>query len=249
MLLYIIIATLLVSAISFIGLFIVSKNYKIKGLSLKWVISLAAGAMLAVTFLDLLPEAISEHPEPKNIFITVLISFLIFFVMEKIFHWHHCTCKHQDSDKKHIAYTNLIGDAIHNLTDGFLIATTFMIDTHLGIVTTLAVIVHEIPQEISDFGVLLYAGFSRARALAANFGFAMTAVLGGILFYFFGQQFQAWVPFMAAFAAGNFIYLAAADLIPELQHEDDSKKVIQHTIWLLVGVAVIFLFNRLLPGA
>jgi len=252
MLLYIIIASLIVSLVALIGLIVVSKKMILKGVSLKWVVSLAAGALLAVSFLDLLPEAVEEYSgEVHNIFLTVLISFLIFFVMEKIWHWHHCHC-HNDhhvdrKEKKHIAYTNLIGDGIHNLTDGFLIATSFMIDTRLGIITTAAVILHEIPQEISDFGILLYAGFSRKKALLANAIFALTALVGAVVFYYFGQRFEHLVPFMAAFAAGNFIYLAAADLIPELHHENNPRRVVWHTILLIVGVLIIFGITKIIP--
>lgn len=247
----IIFASAVVSAISFVGIFSVYRKPNVTRHTMKLIISLAAGSLLAVSFLDLIPEAIEHNGNAKPILLTILASFLVFFILEKYWHWHHCRCvdcKPNDPRlKNNIIYTNLIGDGIHNLTDGFLIATAFMLDTTTGIIATLVVILHEIPQEISDFGILLYAGLSKAKAVFFNFLFALTAMVGGIAFYFFGQAFSNFIPFMAAFAAGNFIYLATADLIPELHHEDNPKRVLLHTMWLLIGVLVIFLLNLIHP--
>lgn len=249
----IIFATVIVSLISLVGIFTVYRkksNYKP---IIKMIISLAAGSLLAITFLDLLPESLDEYSNPHTIMTVTLLSFLLFFLLEKFWHWHHCRCIHDDGhdhdheDKKNLIYTNLIGDGIHNFTDGFLIASAFMLNFHLGIVTTFAVILHEIPQEISDFGILLYGGFTRSKAILFNLLSALTAIIGGIASYLFGQNFQEYIPLMAAFAAGNFIYLASADLIPELQHEKNPKKVWQHTAWLMAGVAIIFILKILVP--
>ena len=252
----IIIATLLVSSIAFAGIFFLSKNFNLQQHDqlLKNIISLAAGALLGAAFTDLLPEAIAGNGDPgfiRNIFLVVLLSLVAFFIQEKYWHWHHCLClddhlaETAGNSKKSIIYTNLIGDGLHNLIDGFLIATTFMVNFQLGAITTLVVILHEIPQEISDFGILIYAGLTRAQALFYNVLFALTAVVGGIVFYFFGKNFAMTIPYMTAFAAGNFIYLAAADLIPELHHEKDPRRVLAHTSWLVIGVAVIFALNLL----
>jgi len=142
---------------------------------------------------------------------------------------------------------NLVGDAIHNFVDGALIASAFMLDFHAGLIVTLAVVLHEIPQEISDFGVLLYAGFSKAKAIAYNLGVAFIAIIGALLFYKFGRDFEHLIPLMAAFAAGNFIYLATADLIPELHHEENPKRILSHSIWLLVGVALMYFAGQIIP--
>jgi len=251
MLLPIIIATTTVGLIALIGVvFIFNKEFNRHLLSS--IISLAAGALLATTFLDLLPEAIeAKNFEPHAIFATVLSSILFFFLTERIVYWHHCRCddchRQHTKDKKHLAYFNLAGDAIHNLIDGFLIASAFLLGFKTGMVVTVAVILHEIPQEISDFGVLIYAGFSKMKALIYNFSIALLAILGAIIFYFFGTTFITLIPLMAAFAAGNFIYLATADLIPELQHETDPKKIIVHSLWLIIGVLIIFLGGKFLP--
>ena len=251
MLLQIILATILVSLISLIGVLVIFRNERKQGF-LKAVISIAAGALLTVAFLDLLPEAIEEGGyDPHTIFWAVLISILFFFLLERVFHWHHCRCEEHGKscadDKKNLAVVNLIGDAIHNFVDGALIASAFMIDFHAGLVVTLAVILHEIPQEISDFGVLLYAGFSKGRAILYNLGIALIAIFGALLFYKFGQEFEHWIPLMAAFAAGNFIYLATADLIPELHHEENPKKILSHSIWLLFGVALMYFVGQIVP--
>jgi len=251
MLLPIILATLLIGAISLIGVIIIF-NREVKPEFLRSLISLAAGSLLAVSFLDLLPEALGESIfKPDLIFGTTLLSILFFFLFERVLHWHHCRCEYHGllcgKDKKNLIYLNLSGDAIHNLIDGFLVASAFMLNFRTGLVVTLAVIIHEIPQEISDFGVLLYAGLNKIRALAYNFFVALTAILGAVIFYFFGSNFEVAIPLMAAFAAGNFIYLATADLIPELHHEKDPSKITQHSIWLIIGVVIIYLVSIIAP--
>lgn len=246
MLVEIIIATVIVSLFAFTGLLVVHKKIDHRAVQIKWIISLAAGALLAVTFLDLLPEAV-EMADAHKVMLTALITFLAFFILERILHWHHCHCPEDKKAKGTTALTNLIGDGFHNLIDGFLIASTFMISTELGIVTTIAVILHEIPQEISDYGVLIYAGYSKKKSLILNFIFASTVILGGIIFYYFGQIFEGAVPYMAAVAAGTFIYLAAADLIPELHHERSKKQIVWQTVWVLIGALLIYGANSIIP--
>jgi len=251
MLIPIIIATILVGLISFSGVVLLFfKKYKPE--LLKSIVSLAAGSLLAVSFLDLLPEAIHESEfEPHLIFAVTLSSILFFFLFERILHWHHCRCEMHglecSKNKKNLIFLNLSGDAIHNLVDGFLIASSFMLSLKTGVLVTIAVIIHEIPQEISDFGILLYAGITKSKALIYNFLIGLTAVLGSIIFYLFGSMFEVIIPLMVAFAAGNFIYLATADLIPELHHEKDPNKITKHSIWLIVGVVIIYLVGIFTP--
>lgn len=250
MLLNIILATILVSVISLIGIVVFFKKDNRQSF-LKALISLAAGALLTVAFLDLLPEAVESIEEPHTVFWTVLISIIFFFLVERVFHWHHCRCEEHDKkcrdEKKNLAFINIVGDAIHNFLDGVLIASAFMLDFHAGLIVTFAVILHEIPQEISDFGVLLYAGFSKAKAIFYNLMTATLAIIGALAFYYFGASIENAVPLMAAFAAGNFIYLSTADLIPELHHEENPKKIISHSLWLLVGVFIMYLAGQALP--
>lgn len=251
MLINIILATIIVSLISLIGILIIFKRENKKSF-LKALISLAAGALLTVALLDLLPEALEAGVYDAHIILsTVLISIIFFFLLERVFHWHHCHCEEHGrpcgDEKRNIAVINLTGDAIHNFVDGALIASAFMLNFHAGIIVTIAVILHEIPQEISDFGVLLYAGLTKTKAILYNLLTALIAVIGALLFYYFGSNFSNIIPLMIAFAAGNFIYLATADLMPELYHEENSKKIFYHSIWLLVGVVLMYLAGQILP--
>ena len=251
MLLKIILATLIVSLISLTGILILFKR-KNKASFLKSLISLAAGTLLGVSFFELLPEAIeTELFEPHLIFAVVLMSILFFFLLERVFHWHHCRCEEHgqpnSNDKSDIIVINLIGDSIHNFVDGVLIASAFLLDFHSGILVTIAVILHEIPQEISDFGVLLYAGLSKSKAIIYNLLTAMVAIIGAMVFYFFGNAVSSLVPLAIAFAAGNFIYLSTADLIPELHHENKQKNIFYHSLWLLLGVAMVYFAGQIIP--
>ena len=252
MLIPIISATLFVSGISFLGVLFIFKA-RIKQSILKLLISVAAGSLLTVSLLDLLPEALEADVfKPQTIFATTLGSILFFFLFERVLHWHHCRCEEderENNSRLHLAYFNLIGDAFHNLIDGFLIASAFMLNFHTGIVVTLAVVLHEIPQEISDFGILLYSGLKRSQALLFNFLIGLTAVAGAVLFYNFSRTVEALVPLAAAFAAGNFLYLGPADIIPELHHEKKSSKVVTHSLLLLAGVFIIILAGIILPHA
>lgn len=251
MLTTIILATLLVSLVSLAGIVLIFQKNS-KETFLRALIGVAAGALLTVAFLDLLPEAIeAEVYEPHLIFGVVLLSIVFFFLLERVFHWHHCHCEEHGKlagqVKKNLAVINLVGDGIHNFVDGALIASAFLLDFHAGLIVTLAVILHEIPQEITDFGVLLYAGLSKTKAILYNLLTALIAIIGAVTFYYFGNNFENTLILMMAVAAGNFIYLSTADLIPELHHESRSRKVLLHSLWLLVGVLVIYLVGQILP--
>ena len=251
MLLNILLATIFVSLISLVGILVIFKKDNKKSF-LKALISVAAGALLSVSLLDMLPEAIeAEIYDVHQIMMVVLVSIVFFFLLERVFHWHHCHCedhgKPNTKDKKNLALINLVGDGIHNFVDGALIASAFLIHFHAGLMVTLAVVLHEIPQEISDFGVLLYAGLSKAKAIFYNLVTALIAVLGALLFYYFGSTLQNIIPLVLAFAAGNFIYLATADLIPELHHGENKKNIISHSIWLVVGVLLMYFVGIILP--
>src|SRR3989344_7209922 len=211
MLFNIIVATMSVGLISLVGVLVIFRG-QIHERFLKVLVSLAAGTLLGAAFLDLLPEAIEESEfEPHVMTSIALASVLAFFLLERFLHWHHCRDAEHNGEivraksglKRHVVFTNLFGDALHNLIDGFVIAAAFLIDVQTGVVATVAVIVHEIPQEIADFGVLLYAGLTRTRALLSNFVIALTAVGGALAFYYFGTRVAQLIPLMTAFAAGN----------------------------------------------
>lgn len=253
MLIVILLATLIVSLISFIGVVFFFKKTERGEKWLKNLISLAAGTLLATAFFHLLPEAIEESKfSSKTLLSLVLFSILFFFIIEKYLHWHHCRCENNEGhgskkNYKNFIYTNLTGDAIHNFIDGSAIAASFLISPLTGLITTLTIILHEIPQEISDFGILLYGGMTRKRALFINFLTALTALLGALIFYYFGEQFSQILPLMLAFTAGNFIYLATADLIPEIHEEKIPARILSNTLWLILGVVLIISFVTLLP--
>lgn len=237
-------ATFIISLGALIGIFtLVMQGEKLKKILL-FLVSLSTGALMGGAFLHLLPEA-TETLSPEKVFNLTLSSFVFFFLVEKVFHWHHC--RHGICDVSTLGYMNLFGDAVHNFIDGLVIAATFLVNPTLGIVSSLAIALHEIPQEIGDFGVLLYAGFGKKKALAANFLVALTAVLGGIVGYFLSFQMKNFIPYLLPFAAGGFIYIAASDLMPEIKKETNlPKSVISFGIFLL-GIMFMFL-AKLISG-
>lgn len=241
MMLYAIIATIIVSAISLIGILVLSKHTR-KDKYIKGFIGLATGTLLAVVFFDLLPHAIEHFREPHTATKIILASIIAFFIIEKIVHYHHCSCEDESKahKKTHLIVNNLIGDGLHNFIDGTIIASAFIIDIRLGITTTIAVALHEIPQEVSDFSILVYAGLSRLKAALYNLAFGLTSVLGAILVFVLRDSIENLVPILLAIASGNFIYLAMADLIPELHHETNPRQIWTQIIWIAIGIALIY---------
>ena len=202
------------------------------------LISLSAGALMGGAFLHLLPES-ADYLEPSLLYAVVLIAFVVFFLIEKVLHWRHCH-KGGDCDIHTFGYMNLIGDSVHNFIDGLILAAAFMTDIQLGLATTLAVALHEIPQEVGDFSVLLYSGFSKRKALLANFSVALMAVLGGLAGYFLSTYSAAFVAYLLPFAAGGFIYIAASDLLPELRKEQDGKKSALALGCFIAGILLMY---------
>src|SRR3989344_3396861 len=230
----------IVSVISLVGIITLSINVgKLRKL-LIYLVSFAAGALLGDAFIHLLPEAAEEgFGVPVSLY--VLFGIGISFLIEKVVHWHHF---HYTLDKGHIhpfAIMNLVGDLVHNFIDGTIIAASYMVNIPVGIATTIAVILHEIPQEISDFGVLLHGGFTKARALFYNFLTALTAVLGAIAALLIGSRIEGITISLAAFAAGAFIYIAGSDLIPELHKgKFDWKSSLMQFVAIVLGVLVMY---------
>ncbi|MAG52379.1 MAG: ZIP family metal transporter [Nanoarchaeota archaeon] len=236
-LLAIIIATFIASAISLLGILTLLIKDKLLDKILLALVSLSAGTLLGGAFLHLIPESI-EYFSSEIVFLYILIGFILFFLMEKILHWHHC--HHGKCDKHSIAHINLVGDSVHNFIDGLIIASSFIVDIRLGIITTLVVILHEVPQELGDFGVLVYSGFTKTKALFLNFITAITAVLGGIIGYFLSSYTEMAIAFFLPFAAGGFIYIAASDLVPEIKKEMELKKYIVNFILFLIGIVLMY---------
>ena len=205
---------------------------------LLFLVSLSAGALMGGAFIHLLPEA-QEKYRDGNMFLIVLLSFIFFFFVEKLLHWRHC---HKGECEIHtFGYMNLFGDAVHNFIDGLVIAATFLTDIKLGIATSLVVFLHEIPQEIGDFGVLLYSGFGRKKAIISNFLVALTAVLGGLIGYFLSFSIDRFTTYLLPFTAGGFIYIAASDLMPEIRKETNLKKSLVSFAVFIVGILLMFL--------
>ena len=233
---YIIVFTLIGSILSLFGsLFLLLKQKITEDFSQK-LISFAAGALIATAFLDLLPEA-SKLKEGSQIFLFSLLGFVSFFFAEKyirLFHYHH------GHGEKPSTVLVLAGDGIHNFVDGVAIAVAFLVSIPLGIVTTIAVASHEIPQEIADMGVLLANGLSKARALIFNFLSAITALIGAIAAFLLAGRIEGYLYIFLAVAAGHFIYIAASDLIPELHEKSRGKRDFGSILIFVLGILTIY---------
>ena len=213
-------------------------------------VSFAIGALLGAAFLALIPHSLEGafKIDVHHLGMTILLGLLAFFVMEKLVIWRHCHtdhCEvhhhtHIDPSQKAAGSLVLIGDGIHNFIDGVLIAAAFMTDIHLGIVTSLAVATHEIPQEVGDFAILLNSGFSRKKALLFNVLASLTTVAGALLAYFSLSNLEAYLPYILAVAASSFIYIAVADLIPGLHKRTQLWVGVQQMLLICSGVVIIF---------
>jgi zinc and cadmium transporter len=238
-LIYSILSAAIISLISISGIIILALKDKIVNKILLLFISFSAGALLGGAFFHLLPEAIEEFGEVDKIFPYALIGICLFFILERVLRWHHC---HQVGCDTHIhlGYLNLIGDGVHNMIDGLIIISAFSVSPSLGIPVVLSVALHEIPQEIGDFGVLLYSGFKKKKALLYNFLSALTVIIGVVIGYFLLERVENMNMFLLPFAAGGFIYIAASDLIPELHREKNIKKSL--ISFLVFALALVFMY-------
>lgn len=240
--LYALVSVILVSLISFIGVSILALNIKVLNKTVFYLVSFSAGALLGNAFLHLLPEALTNTTIPL-IMILVLTGILTSFIIEKAIrrhsHIHQCDPKHPHCRPQPYAYLNLIGDAIHNFVDGLIIAASYIISIPLGIATTIAVILHEIPQELGDFGVLVYGGFKKTRALLYNFLSGITAIAGAITVILLSNATNV-ANYLIPFAAGNFIYIACTNLLPELHKTIKVKDSIIQVMLMTIGIIVMF---------
>lgn len=239
------ISVVIVSLISLAGVFTISLREELIKKYISLFVSLAVGALLGDAFIHLIPEGLEEMGNATLFSLLIIGGILLFFVVEKYLHWHH-HYETEDIEEHHIHPVGkmlLLSDGIHNFIDGLIIGSSYMVSTELGIATTLAVVLHEIPQEVGDFAVLLHAGFSRARALWLNFASALTSILGVVVVLAAGavsEQISIW---LIPFAAGGFIYIALSDLIPEL-HKKSEK--VSHTLLQLILIALGVLLMLLL---
>ncbi len=249
---YIILFTLIGSVFSLVGGALLLFNEKKTLKYSHFLAAFAAGTLLGTVFFDLLPEALSSSEELSlgiDIFLWTLAGILGFFLLERFIHWfHHHQHEYLDEKIKPTVPLIIAGDSVHNFIDGVVIAATFLVSIPLGIVTTLAVAAHEIPQEIGDFGILLHKGLRRKKVLLVNIFSALTAVLGALISFWVGERIEASLPILLSITAGFFIYIAASDLIPEIHHENRKGFAVIETALMFLGVGTIWVFITLLEG-
>ena len=236
-------STLLVSLLSFTGILFLAMRAKQLQRIIFILVSFAVGALFGNTFFMLIPESFALIENTQKIGLLIISGLVVMFILEKFIHWHHCHNVSHEHDAAPLGYISLVTDSLHNFTDGVLIAAAWMASPEVGIATTLAVVVHEIPQEISDFGVLLHAGFSKRKALLLNFVAACTAIIGAVITVVLGAVTEKLIVFILPFAAGGFIYLAGSDLIPELHRESSVRKSMIQLTAILAGLALMFFIS------
>jgi len=267
---------IIIGSFSLLGLFMISIKEKTLDRFLFVLVAFATGTILATALFDLIPESI-HHLEELNaggagisesvLFSFIIIGFVIFFVIERFIYWFHGHA-HEKEDQlvcyetitegtgdvlerggkiKNFALLNLIGDALHNFLDGIIIMVAFLNGISTGFIITLAVLFHELPQEIGDFGILVYGGFSKRKALLFNFASAMVALLGGLLAYLLSGVVSLFNLFFLAFSGGGFLYIASTELMPELIKEKNLRKSIIQALIFLVGLVLIISLVILLP--
>ena len=240
---YAIISVIVVSLISVVAVISLRLNRMFGNKTVTYLISFSAGALLGDVFIHLFPELASSGRFDLSVSLTILASILGFFFLERYIHWHHhhgeSLDEHEHAHPHPVAVLNIIGDGVHNLIDGLIIGASYLVSIELGIATTIAVILHEIPQEIGDFGVLIYAGWSATKALIFNLISGLTAVLGVVIALAFGAT-ESFLTVLIAVGAGSFIYIAMADLIPEIHKERARNAALQMLVFCF-GILIMYL--------
>jgi zinc and cadmium transporter len=267
---------LIISLLSLVGVFMISLREKTLDKILFILVAFATGTILATALFELIPESL-HHLEELNsgvwniaesvLFILVIVGFVVFFILERFIYWFHGHAHEKENQLvcydtltegmgeiiekreniKNFALLNLVGDGLHNFLDGIIIMVAFLSGFGNGIIVTLAVLFHELPQEVGDFGILIYGGFSRKRALLFNFGSALVALIGGLFAYLLSEMVELFNFFFLAFSGGGFLYLASAELMPELLKEKNLKKSIIQALVFLCGVILIITLVFVLP--
>ena len=236
----ILLATLLGSILSLVGGIAIfwKSTISIKKYTY-YIVSFVVGVLLATVFFDLFPEAIELAEHPEDVFSYALCGIILFFLLERFVLWYH----HHHETHGIVPSTTLLilGDTLHNFIDGVAIAGAFLASTQLGIVTTIAVAMHEIPQEIGEFGLLLSAGFSKKKTLLFNLLSSLSSVVGAVLTYFFASQTDAIVPVVLSFSAGMFLYIASSDLLPSLHKKMERKEALQQTFLFFGGILLMWI--------
>ncbi|MBI4098644.1 MAG: ZIP family metal transporter [Candidatus Magasanikbacteria bacterium] len=211
-----------------------------------FLVSFGAGALIGIVFFDLLPEALEDAADAAHVLQIVFAGFLLFYIIEKSISWYHC--HHHEAVTNVPRYLIVLGDFIHNSIDGMLIAATFLVDVRLGLIAAVGVLLHELPQEVGDFGILLHSGLSRARVIGYNLLSSVGALVGGVLVLLFGARLEAFAPVLIALVAGNFLYIAAVDLIPSTHHHENASRHREalHVAVFIFGAALMWVISETL---
>ncbi len=237
--LYSLLAAFLVSLVSFLGIALFIKKLNTKKLFLSALVSFAAGALLGDAFIHLIGEYIETNGYSIDLIIPIFVGILLMLIIEAYF---HCSHDSEEELSHHVAMAknNLVGDSIHNLLDGIAIASSFIVNPVVGISSTIAIIIHEIPQEFADAGILLYSGWSKKKVFLANFITALTAVFGVVLVFILQSQIEGIENFLIPLAAGQFIYIALADLVPEIHRRKGALKYIVEITTFVLGFVAMY---------
>ncbi len=236
---YTLASVIIISLISFVGVFSLSADREKLRKTVVFLVSFSAGALFGDAIIHLIPESFEKIESSFDVSLLILSGIVFFFMLEKFIHWRHCHVLGSEKHLHPVVSMNFIGDFIHNLIDGMIVAGSFLTSVPLGIATSIAVVLHEIPQEIGDFGVLLFGGLTVRRALLFNFISATAAIFGAFLVLLLGPYFQEKSFFLLPLTAGGFLYVAGSDLIPELKHETKITASIWQLAAILLGIAIM----------
>ena len=241
---WILVGGVLMSAIALVGSLTLLLRPRTLDRIVMPLVAFAAGSLLGGAFFHMLPAALSARAA-ERVFLWTMAGFTLFFVLEQFLHWHHCH-RAEAGCRKPLTYLVLLGDGLHNLLGGIGVAGVFLMDFRLGITAWLAAAAHEVPQELGDFGVLIHGGWSRSRALLFNFISGSTFLLGALATYFASRAID--VGFLVAFAAGNFLYIAASDLVPEVNKHRTVSASVVHFLSFAAGLALLWMLREVLAA-
>ncbi len=242
-------SVIIVSLISLVGVFALGLKQNLLKKITSFLVSLSVGALFGDAIIHLIPQAFSEIENTATASLFILIGIMLFFVLEKFIRWHHShehdceddKCRAKQNNKIHPMGTLILAsDSAHNMIDGVIIGVSYFISIEIGIATTIAIILHEIPQEIGHFAILLHSGYTKTKALLLNFISSLFAIAGTAIVFIFGQTISLYIPILIAFAAGEFLYIAGSDLVPELHKTSNTKQSLWQFIAIIIGIAMMF---------
>jgi len=234
---YALVSVSIISLVSFVGVLTLVLKKELLNKSIFILVGLAVGALLGDVFIHIIPETYESMENGTLVSLLIIGGILLFFILEKALHWHHHTLEHSDACVHPVGKMVLYGDGVHNFIDGLMIASSYMVSVEVGIATTIAVVLHEIPQELGNFGVLIHSGYKVRTALWYNFLSALAAVGGALVVFVFGNIVEDFSLWLLPITAGGFIYIALSDLIPELHKEKRMSQGVIQVIAIIVGVA------------